>query len=160
MSYILFAEDDDTLRTGLEAAFASEGYETLGCADGEAVLAVEAVTVGVAESHGVTLFALVPFNGVFASCRRAGGKRHGSGPAPGIASFLELISHIVSGFREIYAVAVGAGDGHKARLVVAELALGEKFQSLRPGGHTPPVAKGCLCGIVFPLQDNQFVGSA
>ena len=39
MSYILFAEDDDTLRTGLEAAFASEGYETLGCADGEAVLA-------------------------------------------------------------------------------------------------------------------------
>ena len=39
MSYILFAEDDDTLRTGLEAAFVSEGYETLGCADGEAVLA-------------------------------------------------------------------------------------------------------------------------
>ena len=39
MKYILFAEDDATLRTGLEAAFASEGYETLGCKDGEEVLA-------------------------------------------------------------------------------------------------------------------------
>lgn len=39
MKYILFAEDDDTLRSGLEAAFASEGYETLGCRDGESVLA-------------------------------------------------------------------------------------------------------------------------
>ena len=39
MKYILFAEDDSTLRTGLEAAFASEGYETLGCKDGEEALA-------------------------------------------------------------------------------------------------------------------------
>ena len=38
MKYILFAEDDDTLRTGLDAAFVSEGYETLGCRDGEEVL--------------------------------------------------------------------------------------------------------------------------
>lgn len=38
MSYILFAEDDDTLRKGLETAFASEGYETFGCRDGEEVL--------------------------------------------------------------------------------------------------------------------------
>lgn len=40
MKYILFAEDDDTLRTGLEATFASEGYETRGCKDGAEVLAV------------------------------------------------------------------------------------------------------------------------
>ena len=39
MKYILFAEDDNTLRTGLEATFASEGYETLGCKDGDEVLA-------------------------------------------------------------------------------------------------------------------------
>ena len=39
MKYILFAEDDDTLRTGLEATFASEGYETRGCRDGAEVLA-------------------------------------------------------------------------------------------------------------------------
>ena len=39
MKYILFAEDDDTLRTGLEATFASEGYETRGCKDGAEVLA-------------------------------------------------------------------------------------------------------------------------
>ena len=40
MKYILFAEDDDTLRTGLEVTFASEGYETRGCKDGAEVLAV------------------------------------------------------------------------------------------------------------------------
>ena len=39
MRYILFAEDDDTLRTGLAAALSSEGYETRGCRDGEEVLA-------------------------------------------------------------------------------------------------------------------------
>ena len=39
MKYILFAEDDDTLRAGLETTFASEGYETRGCKDGEEVLA-------------------------------------------------------------------------------------------------------------------------
>lgn len=39
MKYILFAEDDDTLRTALAAVFESEGYETLGCRDGEEVLA-------------------------------------------------------------------------------------------------------------------------
>ena len=39
MKYILFAEDDETLRNGLVATFESEGYETLGCRDGEEVLA-------------------------------------------------------------------------------------------------------------------------
>ena len=39
MKYILFAEDDDTLRSGLEATFSSEGYETHGYKDGESVLA-------------------------------------------------------------------------------------------------------------------------
>ena len=39
MKYILFAEDDDTLRNGLKTTFVSEGYETLGCRDGEEVLA-------------------------------------------------------------------------------------------------------------------------
>lgn len=39
MSYILFAEDDATLRTGLDAALASEGYEVRGCRDGDEVLA-------------------------------------------------------------------------------------------------------------------------
>ena len=39
MSYILFAEDDATLRTGLEAALTSEGYEVRGCKDGDEVLA-------------------------------------------------------------------------------------------------------------------------
>ena len=34
MKYILFAEDDETLRNGLVATFESEGYETLGCKDG------------------------------------------------------------------------------------------------------------------------------
>ena len=34
MAYVLFAEDDETLRTGLEAALSSEGYETCGCKDG------------------------------------------------------------------------------------------------------------------------------
>lgn len=38
MKYILFAEDDDTLRKGLETALTSEGYETLGCRDGEETL--------------------------------------------------------------------------------------------------------------------------
>ena len=38
MKYILFAEDDDTLRKGLETALTSEGYETLGCRDGEEAL--------------------------------------------------------------------------------------------------------------------------
>lgn len=38
MKYILFAEDDATLRAGLEATLASEGYETLGCKDGEEAL--------------------------------------------------------------------------------------------------------------------------
>lgn len=40
MSYILFAEDDETLRAGLESALASEGYEVHGCKDGDEVLAV------------------------------------------------------------------------------------------------------------------------
>ena len=39
MQYILFAEDDATLRMGLDAAFASEGYETRACKDGDEVLA-------------------------------------------------------------------------------------------------------------------------
>ena len=39
MSYILFAEDDETLRAGLESALASEGYEVHGCKDGDEVLA-------------------------------------------------------------------------------------------------------------------------
>ena len=38
MAYVLFAEDDETLRTGLEAALTSEGYETCGCKDGNEVL--------------------------------------------------------------------------------------------------------------------------
>ena len=38
MAYVLFAEDDETLRTGLEAALASEGYETCGCKDGNEAL--------------------------------------------------------------------------------------------------------------------------
>lgn len=38
MKYILFAEDDDTLRIGLETTFTSEGYETYGCKDGNEVL--------------------------------------------------------------------------------------------------------------------------
>ena len=38
MKYILFAEDDATLRRGLETALTSEGYETLGCRDGQEVL--------------------------------------------------------------------------------------------------------------------------
>ena len=51
-----------------DAAF-SKYRSVFDWADGEAVLAVEAVTVGVAESHGVTLFALVPFNGIFTPLR-------------------------------------------------------------------------------------------
>lgn len=39
MKYILFAEDDTTLRIGLETTFDSEGYETRGCKDGAEVLA-------------------------------------------------------------------------------------------------------------------------
>ena len=39
MAYILFAEDDETLRTGLETALTSEGYEALGCKDGDEALA-------------------------------------------------------------------------------------------------------------------------
>lgn len=39
MAYILFAEDDETLRTGLETALTSEGYEARGCKDGDEVLA-------------------------------------------------------------------------------------------------------------------------
>ena len=38
MAYVLFAEDDETLRTGLEAALSSEGYETCGCKDGNEAL--------------------------------------------------------------------------------------------------------------------------
>lgn len=38
MAYVLFAEDDETLRTGLEAALLSEGYETCGCKDGNEAL--------------------------------------------------------------------------------------------------------------------------
>ncbi len=39
MSYILFAEDDETLRDGLQAALESEGHETRPCADGAEALA-------------------------------------------------------------------------------------------------------------------------
>ena len=39
MSFILFAEDDETLRDGLQSALESEGYETRPCADGEEALA-------------------------------------------------------------------------------------------------------------------------
>ena len=39
MKYVLFAEDDTTLRNGLEDALRSEGYEVLGCKDGNEVLA-------------------------------------------------------------------------------------------------------------------------
>ncbi len=42
MSYIIFAEDDDTLRAGLEAALSSEGYETRPCRDGDEALAAYA----------------------------------------------------------------------------------------------------------------------
>ncbi len=42
MSYIIFAEDDDTLRAGLEATLSSEGYEVRGCRDGEEALAAYA----------------------------------------------------------------------------------------------------------------------
>lgn len=38
MAYVLFAEDDETLRTGLEATLSSEGYETCGCKDGNEAL--------------------------------------------------------------------------------------------------------------------------
>lgn len=38
MAYVLFAEDDETLRTGLEAALVSEGYETCRCKDGNEAL--------------------------------------------------------------------------------------------------------------------------
>ena len=38
MAYILFAEDDETLRTGLETALTSEGYEARGCKDGDEAL--------------------------------------------------------------------------------------------------------------------------
>ncbi len=38
MAYVLFAEDDESLRTGLEAALSSEGYETCGCKDGNEAL--------------------------------------------------------------------------------------------------------------------------
>lgn len=38
MAYVLFAEDNETLRTGLEAALSSEGYETCGCKDGNEAL--------------------------------------------------------------------------------------------------------------------------
>ena len=38
MAYVLFAEVDETLRTGLEAALSSEGYETCGCKDGNEAL--------------------------------------------------------------------------------------------------------------------------
>ena len=37
-AYILFAEDDETLRDGLQAALESEGYETVACADGAEAL--------------------------------------------------------------------------------------------------------------------------
>lgn len=39
MSYVLFAEDDETLRDGLQAALESEGYEVRPCADGAEALA-------------------------------------------------------------------------------------------------------------------------
>ena len=39
MAYILFAEDDDTLRDGLQTALESDGHETRPCADGAEALA-------------------------------------------------------------------------------------------------------------------------
>ena len=39
MAYVLFAEDDETLREGLQAALESEGHEARACADGEEALA-------------------------------------------------------------------------------------------------------------------------
>lgn len=39
MNYILLAEDDDTLRTGLALALESEGYEICACEDGAKALA-------------------------------------------------------------------------------------------------------------------------
>ena len=39
MAFILFAEDDATLRDGLQAALESEGYEARACADGAEALA-------------------------------------------------------------------------------------------------------------------------
>ena len=42
MPFILFAEDDATLRDGLQAALESEGYETRPCADGAEALAAYA----------------------------------------------------------------------------------------------------------------------
>ncbi|MBR6733997.1 MAG: response regulator transcription factor [Kiritimatiellae bacterium] len=40
MAYILFAEDDSILRTSLETAFTSEGYEVYGCKDGNETMEV------------------------------------------------------------------------------------------------------------------------
>ncbi len=42
MAYILLAEDDPTLRTGLSIALESEGYEVCACADGAEALAAYA----------------------------------------------------------------------------------------------------------------------
>ena len=39
MAYILFAEDDETLRDGLQVALESDGHETRPCADGAEALA-------------------------------------------------------------------------------------------------------------------------
>ena len=39
MAYVLFAEDDETLREGLQAALESDGHEARACADGEEALA-------------------------------------------------------------------------------------------------------------------------
>ena len=39
MSFVLFAEDDETIRDGLQAALESEGHETRACADGAEALA-------------------------------------------------------------------------------------------------------------------------
>ena len=39
MAYILFAEDDSILRTSLETALTSEGYEVCGCKDGNEAMA-------------------------------------------------------------------------------------------------------------------------
>lgn len=91
--------------------------------DGKSVLTVKTVTVGMSKSHGSTLFTLMPFNSIFATWRRTGSKSHRSCPAPWVAGFLKILPYVVSCFREIYGIAIGAGDGHKALLVITECAF-------------------------------------
>lgn len=46
MSFVLFAEDDETIRDGLQAALESEGHETRACADGALCVGFRWLCVG------------------------------------------------------------------------------------------------------------------